>query len=78
MVGVGKNRGKPLVPPDRCFDYFVTADKVMPLQRAERKVRLRDFLCVKNIGIEKSKRVEKGKYVTPSVSFADSSLRDGA
>ena len=38
MVGVGRNRGKPLVPPDRCFDYFVTADKVMPLRRAERKV----------------------------------------
>ena len=70
MVGVGRNRGKPLVPPDRCFDYFVTADKVMPLRRAERKVRLSDLFCVKNIGIEKDKKSTTkliGQYQAPSL-----------
>ena len=77
-MGVGRNRGNPLVPPDQCFDYFVTVDKVMPLRRAERKVRLRDLFCVKNVGIEQRRKCWKGKICYSLSQQADSSLKEGA
>ena len=47
MVGVGRNRGKPLVPPDRHFGFFLAVEKETPLRRAERKVGLREFFYTK-------------------------------
>ena len=37
-----------LFPPDRHFGFFLAVEKETPLRRAERKVRLRDLICVKN------------------------------
>ena len=57
-----------LVPPDRCFDYFVTADKVMPLRRAERKVRLRDLIYVKNCWDRAKAKEWERECILPSQS----------